>query len=180
MSGCLLGMLVATTPGDLARSAAGRAARLAVVPAGIVLVAWIFALPREDPFWYRGGFLVAVVLMAAVVVTALTGGALARVLRAAPLVWVGRLSYAIYLWHVPMRAWIGDALPGLGFTSAAVLAAVLTLACAAVTYYAVEMPMRNWAARRINGRSAVRSADGPVRSDVVAPLDAPSAVAVSA
>jgi peptidoglycan/LPS O-acetylase OafA/YrhL len=162
MSGCLLGMVVATTPGDLARSVAGRAARLAVIPAGIVLVAWVFALPRENPFWYRGGFLVAVVLMAAVVVTTLTGGALARVLRTAPLVWVGRLSYAIYLWHVPLRAWIGDAWPGLGFTAAAVLAGVLTLACAALTYYAVEMPMRNWAASRINGRSAAHAAPSPV------------------
>ena len=130
MSGCLLGMLVATTPGDLARNVAGRVARLVVVPAGLVLVAWIFVLPWEDPFWYRGEFLVAVVLMAAVVVTMLTGGALARVLRSAPLVWVGRLSYAIYLWHVPMRAWIGYVWPSLSSMSAAVLAAVLTLWCA--------------------------------------------------
>ena len=67
----------------------------------------------------------------------------------------------------------------LSFMSAAVLAAVLTLACAALTYYAVEMPIRNWAARRINGRSTAPAADVPGRSDVVAPLDAPSDVAVS-
>ena len=96
------------------------------------------------------------------------------------MVWVGRLSYAIYLWHVPMRAWIGDAWPGFELASAAVLAAVLTLACAALTYYAIEMPIRNWAARRINGRSTARAAEVPVRSDVVASLDAPSAVTVSA
>ena len=174
MSGCLLGMLVATTPGDLARSLAGRAARLAVIPAGVVLVAWVLAVPREDPFWYRGGFLVAVVLMAAVVVTALTDGALARVLRTAPLVWLGRLSYSIYLWHVPLRAWIGDALPSLGWTSAAAVAAVLTLACGALTYYAVEMPIRNWAARLLGRPSAgLRAMEVPARADTVTQFGPP-------
>jgi peptidoglycan/LPS O-acetylase OafA/YrhL len=180
MSGCLLGMLVATTPADLARSLIGRAARLAVIPAGAVLVAWVFAVPREDPFWYRGGFLLAVVLMAAVVVTALCDGALARALRAAPLVWVGRLSYAIYLWHVPLRAWVGDAWPGLGWTTAAAVAAVLTLGCATVTYYVVEMPIRNWAGRRLGRPSpGPRTDDAQASRDTVASL-APSTVAVSA
>ena len=62
MSGCLLGMLVATNPVDLARSAAGRLARLVVLPATLVLGVWVFTVPREAPFWYQGGFLLAVAL----------------------------------------------------------------------------------------------------------------------
>ena len=149
MSGCLLGMLVATNRVDLARSAAGRLARLVVLPATLVLGVWVFTVPRQAPFWYQGGFLVAVALMSAVVVSALSGGALAAVLRVGPLVWIGRLSYAIYLWHVPLREWVGAALPDLGWTSTAVLAGGLTLACAVLTYYVVEMPIRNWAGRRL-------------------------------
>jgi peptidoglycan/LPS O-acetylase OafA/YrhL len=149
LSGCLLGMLIATSPVDLARSVTGRLARLAVVPAALLLGVWVFTMPRDDPFWYHGGFLVAAVLMIAVVVTALSGGALPAVLRVGPVVWIGRLSYTIYLWHVPMREWVGAALPDLGWTPTAALAGALMLGCSVLTYSLVEMPIRNWAGRRI-------------------------------
>jgi peptidoglycan/LPS O-acetylase OafA/YrhL len=159
LSGCLVAMVVATKPGDLARSTAGRAARIAVGPAVLVLAALVVAVPRESAFFYRGGFVVVAALLASIVVTALCGGALTRVLRIAPLAWLGRLSYGIYLWHVPLRDWITQADPTLDTKAVAGIVVVLTLGCAMASYHLVELPIRRWAARRLD-------ADRPVREPV--------------
>jgi peptidoglycan/LPS O-acetylase OafA/YrhL len=64
-----------------------------------------------------------------------------RLLRRAPLVWVGLISYSAYLWHWPLMAiyryGVGE--PG---TAARIIFIVLTLLLAWLTYLFVEQPAR--------------------------------------
>jgi hypothetical protein len=59
----------------------------------------------------------------------------ARAFGLAPIVWVGALSYSIYLWHWPLIAFWGDDLNPFTLI-------VLTLAASAASYYIVEQPFR--------------------------------------
>jgi len=85
------------------------------------------------------------------------GGIPRRLLAAAPLAWLGLISYGIYLWHLPLAQLIGlppEATPfssdaGLDLvgrvpqgTTPVLLAATVaaTVAVAAASYYVVELP----------------------------------------
>jgi peptidoglycan/LPS O-acetylase OafA/YrhL len=73
-----------------------------------------------------------------------------RVLSFRLLVWVGLVSYGIYLWHLPLIPKVRDglvAVTGHSLTGAAgtlelfACVVVLATACAAVSYYVVEQPV---------------------------------------
>ncbi|KRC47330.1 hypothetical protein ASE16_18675 [Leifsonia sp. Root227] len=53
-----------------------------------------------------------------------------------PLVWLGTISYAAYLWNYPIGWWLRD----LGVTDWQAPAILLTVAAAAVSWFAVERP----------------------------------------
>lgn len=67
-------------------------------------------------------------------------GLLRRAFALRPLVWVGVMSYGIYLWHYPLIR-IADEL-GAGLVGSAVAGFVLSPALAALSYYGVERHVR--------------------------------------
>jgi len=69
------------------------------------------------------------------------GASQVRPLSWAPLVWLGKLSYGIYLWHYPIMLW----LRGQGITgwSSMLIGTVSAVACAAASYYTVERLARS-------------------------------------
>lgn len=82
-------------------------------------------------------------------------GALSRLLARAPFVWIGVLSYSIYLVHLlvllSVRTLLHAVAPApdpLVSTLAAVAVLGLTIAAAYVTWRVVESPARNWSRRR--------------------------------
>ncbi len=104
------------------------------------------ALEFSDALTFRGGLLavdVATVMLIAVIVC---NQRAARTLEVAPLAWVGRRSYALYLWHWPVlvivafltseRAAGADSSP-LTFS----VALVVTVIAAALSYRFVEQPV---------------------------------------
>ncbi len=121
---------------------------------GIACTMW-FADDRTYGL-YRGGFLLfslaCGVLIASVVLTPTTP--LARFLSMPWLVAIGLRSYSLYLWHWPVRVFIGpDRLEG--FALFAVRLAV-SVALAEVSFRLVERPFRNGViARRSGSRGAV-------------------------
>ncbi|MFB3886806.1 MAG: acyltransferase family protein [Thermodesulfobacteriota bacterium] len=69
------------------------------------------------------------------------------VLKFAPLVWIGRISYGLYLWHWPVRWFIYQkkAMPSSG--AQLVTAIVLSLSLTALSYYFIEKPFLRWKKR---------------------------------
>jgi len=62
------------------------------------------------------------------------------VLRFAPLVWIGRISYGLYLWHWPVLTFIYQKKNVPASVAQLVMVVVLSLLLPAVSYYFVENP----------------------------------------
>ncbi len=139
--GCALAALLAgRTPGVPAR----RSARL-LAALGTVVLAWAWLRADGGAAWlYRGGLTglgLAVAAVLAHLVTA-TRGVAARILSLPPLVWLGRVSYGVYLWHWPLflvltADRVGFAGPGLFALRVAV-----TLLAAGLSFALLERPVR--------------------------------------
>jgi peptidoglycan/LPS O-acetylase OafA/YrhL len=136
MDGLVLGCLVACA----------RRRGLTTVPvlagcAAFALVVAAFALGAQTVPWSVGGMPVVEIAAAALVLAALSPGPVSLALSARPLVWIGALSYSLYLWHIPAMWLTGwdDRWGALALTAA------LTL----VSYYVIERPFRRPRARAI-------------------------------
>jgi peptidoglycan/LPS O-acetylase OafA/YrhL len=162
-SGLLIGALLAFwwTPAarDGGRSETGsRAARagsyarrnLAADAAGlaalIVLATLFLGVNESDRLLYLGGFTLVAAVTAAVIVALAHPRAVlvTAALEWAPVRWVGRRSYSIYLWHWPVvvfsRAGMGVPLTG---TPLLVVRLIASLALAEASFRFVEEPVRH-------------------------------------
>jgi peptidoglycan/LPS O-acetylase OafA/YrhL len=98
---------------------------------------------------YTGGFLLAAVFAVSLVSDAAQPDAspLGRLLGVAPLVWLGRISYGIYLWHWPVVVLVTEARIGVGGVGLFGIRVAITLAVSVASYFLVEMPIRRGALR---------------------------------
>jgi SGNH domain (fused to AT3 domains) len=89
------------------------------------------------------------VCVAAVITSTVQPGrfALRSFLSLAPLVWIGRISYGLYLWHWPVIVVASPARTGLDGPTLALLRVGLTFAFATASFYLVEQPIRRGALR---------------------------------
>lgn len=79
----------------------------------------------------------AIALLTAVVLSSWRTWSTVQVPALRPLVWLGTVSYAAYLWNYPLTVWLRPHTDLAG-----PLAAVLTLACAALSWRYVEAPLQ--------------------------------------
>jgi peptidoglycan/LPS O-acetylase OafA/YrhL len=97
---------------------------------------------------YADGGAVVVALGTAAVIAAIAtrDSGLARALALPAVAYLGRLSYAMYLWHWPLQVWTGRYgwwdLSRLGTPARATILTALTVALAALSYHLVEEPVR--------------------------------------
>jgi peptidoglycan/LPS O-acetylase OafA/YrhL len=63
-----------------------------------------------------------------------------KALRLPPLVWTGRLSYGLYLWHFPAFTFVGAWFPEMQPERLMALKVLATFLCATISYYCLELP----------------------------------------
>jgi len=132
LTGCLLALLLAARVGPAPK-----------IPQRLELVAPVLFVALIVVDWKRslfaGPLLVAALCAAVLVLQALDRTSpVARALSVAPMVFLGRISYGLYLWHLPILAAFG--VLGAGLTFVAVPAVALSIAAATASYYLVELP----------------------------------------
>jgi SGNH domain (fused to AT3 domains)/Acyltransferase family len=145
--GAALALLLARwRPGRGVARSSVNAFGLAGAAACLAYWAWV---PDTAAWMYRGGYAVFGVCVAAVITSAVQPGrfALRSFLSLAPLVWIGRISYGLYLWHWPVIVVASPARTGLDGPTLALLRVGLTFAFATASFYLVEQPIRRGALR---------------------------------
>ena len=137
-----------TKPSELARFWSSPASIDLMGVVGLVGLAAMVALTNGyTAFQYRGGTLLCSILTLMVIAACVQPqGMVARALAAEPLVWIGKRSYSIYLWHYPLLllmnpvANINDT-PWWHY----ILQVLLVVAAAECSYRFIETPFRKGA-----------------------------------
>lgn len=137
-----------TKPSELARFWSSPASIDLLGVVGLVGLAAMVALTNGyTAFQYRGGTLLCSILTLMVIAACVQPqGMVARALAAEPLVWIGKRSYSIYLWHYPLLllmnpvANINDT-PWWHY----ILQVLLMVAAAECSYRFIEAPFRKGA-----------------------------------
>lgn len=114
-----------------------------LVGAGMLLYALIIPRPYDLAGWLLLGGLQPVELAACMLIIGLTaspGVPFASLLEAPPCLWLGRRSYAIYLWNWPLSLLARAILPTAPLLSSAV-AVVCTFVAAELSYRYLELPV---------------------------------------
>lgn len=114
---------------------------------GVVVLAEVVHRATGSATEFRHGLLIVVAVVAAAVIvpTALDqDGPVARVLEVRPLVWLGVISYGVYLWHWPIFLVLnGERTGWAGYPLFAARCAA-TLGAAALSWWLIEQPVRRW------------------------------------
>jgi peptidoglycan/LPS O-acetylase OafA/YrhL len=96
---------------------------------------------------FRGGLLIVVAMAAVLVVAPVAleqSGPVARMLAWRPLVWLGAISYGVYLWHWPIFLALNGEHTGLSGWPLFALRCAATVALAAASWWLLEQPIRRW------------------------------------
>jgi peptidoglycan/LPS O-acetylase OafA/YrhL len=164
-AGCIVGLLHFW--GAFDRSPVLRPAAQALVVPAFVALGVLVALPSMNFSLERMPYtwgLTVVGLSAGVLVAAgaaARGGVLRPLLEARPLEWLGRISYSVYLWHVPLIAELRRTHPDLGTVAEVAIIVPSALLAGWLSYVVVERPLLSAAGRaRLAGR--LRRAPTPV------------------
>jgi peptidoglycan/LPS O-acetylase OafA/YrhL len=116
----------------------------ALAPVALLVILVTFGFAHDNsPRLYQGG-LTAFALASAVLIGGMAlapATQLGRVLAVAPLVWLGRVSYGIYLWHWPVYRYLHPARLGLSWEPTQFVRIAVTLAAATLSFYVLERPL---------------------------------------
>lgn len=136
--GCAAAIIYASPLGERAR-ARHQVLGMAALGSAVVILA-LFSMPANRPGFWTGGGLVLIDLASATIILGLAVGrvpVLDRVLCSPPLVWLGTISYDLYLVQYPifLGLWHTNLSPGI-------IAAhwSISIAAAIVLHYGVEVP----------------------------------------
>ncbi len=113
--------------------------------AGLIgIVASVVLMSDTSAFYYRGGSVLVAVATAGLIwglernaPSALQGGLSLR-----PVVWIGTISYGLYLWHWPVQLAMGSDVIGLFGTPWKATSVAVTFVIATASFYVLERPIR--------------------------------------
>lgn len=125
-------------------------ARTVLILLGLLAVGatlWLWVVAQSDDYNYQGGFLIAAVLCGLMIAAAMQGGrnGVKSVLGIRPLVYVGLISYGVYLWHWPIYQVITTERTGLGEPWLMIVRLTIAFALAMLSFYLIEQPVRRGA-----------------------------------
>lgn len=126
----------------------------------------------SDRFLYKdlsiyGGLHLSVILMMLVIVGTLELDWLRRLLSGRLIGWVGRLAYGIFLWHLPVQAYLPlRSVPTLAIRN--LVHFLITLVVAVASYFVIEQPARKWIVTRFGDPARRPSSATPVTGAVSA------------
>jgi peptidoglycan/LPS O-acetylase OafA/YrhL len=141
--GCALAIARLEFPGALRRLS------VAAIPA-LVLLIGMMALAEPQAFFFRGGYTL-VSICSAVLISSLTlhqAGPLYSFLTLRPVVWLGRISYGIYLWHYPLSLIVRNHVHSV--LGVMVVVGALSIAAAAMSFNLIEVPVLKWRERVVS------------------------------
>lgn len=133
------------------RTSAGARLAAALSLIGLVGVGLLgFFGSDSAPWMYRGGFLVAALISAALVAAVAhpSTNPVITLLAIAPLRWIGLASYGIYLWHWVIFVILTPERTGTEGHALLSIRVAITLLVATISYLFVEKPIRQWRPRR--------------------------------
>ena len=148
-TGCITGLAFAW--GWLDGLLARRALAVLTVPAAVALW-WATTTHHLDEHLYTVALPLVAIAGAIVVGAAATGvtSPIRSVLELAPLALLGRISYSLYLWHLPIFEEIGDRRGNDDLLGMTLIGVPLALAAALASYALVERPLlRGWRRARV-------------------------------
>ena len=108
----------------------------------------LFGLDINFKFIYPWGILLMSIFGIGIIqacfwdINYLTGNNLVKILELPLLVWLGKRSYALYLWHWPICLLVNNMLPANYDIINALIATALSIFFAAISYSLIEEPMR--------------------------------------
>jgi hypothetical protein len=125
-----------------------------------MLYAWNVATGTSARY-YHGGSLAYAALACVVIAAALQAGPLRAALGFGPLAWTGRLSYGLYLFHWPVIVWLVPTRVHVTGPTLNALRLLVTFVLAALSFYLIELPVRERRRPSLSWRRADRSARAP-------------------
>ncbi len=108
-------------------------------------LAWQWTrLSYADAFTFEGGFLVGALLTAAILasVACAPTSALARALSVRPLIFLGTISYGMYLWYFPIFGYVDGSRTGITGLPLFALRVTLDVVFATLSFFLIERPVR--------------------------------------
>ena len=142
--GALAAVVLARVP-QVRAAISARAAAIAIVSLVSIVVAGVLT-GDTDARYYFGGSLLYSVVSAALILSLVVGtrgrGLAHRALSLRPIVWLGAVSYGVYLWHWPVTIWLRPDTVNLDGIALFGLRLGATLLIAGASFYLVERPIR--------------------------------------
>ncbi|MDX1885123.1 acyltransferase family protein [Mycolicibacterium sp. 120270] len=161
--------------GSQIRTRWGRVMAQVLPVIGLTMLAVVAHFATGSAPEFRRGLLIVVALAAVFIVAPVAleqRGLVARVLAFPPLVWLGVISYGVYLWHWPIFLALNGERTGLTGLPLFAIRAVATVAVAAISWWLIERPIKRWRPAHVPQlRLAVATlATAAVATTVVVPI----------